>query len=424
MPLHRGSAYAAFMNVERVRGGQLLNAGERFAAQPGLLSRLIAPGFRAMLDRVDTGLAVGSLLAHLPDGTTRVLGEHAPGFDAEIALRDWRSLLRLATGGVIGFYQGYEAGEWESPDKATLFALFSANARTLGSTARATGPQRWAGRIAHWFNRNSRKGSVRNISAHYDLGNDFYRAWLDDSMTYSSALEVADDRLEAAQQRKLDAIAARLASPGSVLEIGCGWGALARHLAQRGAQVTAISLSDEQLAWARMQGSEGIDYRKCDYRDVSGSYDAIACVEMVEALGREYWPVFLDCVVRNLKPGGRAAIQFISMADDLFETYASHVDFIQAYIFPGGLLIKTSELRALAEARGLSWEDEVRFGADYAATLKAWHAAFDRAVEDGRLPPGFDARFVRLWKFYLDYCEGGFRGGNIDVHQVTLVKDA
>ncbi len=410
------------MNTAGIRGERLLNAGERFGASPGWLSRLVAPGFKAMIARVDAGLARGTLLAHLPDGTTRMLGGHAPGFDAEITLYEWRPLLRLATGGVIGFYQGYEAGEWESPDKAILFALMSGNARSLGATARSSGPFKWAGRIAHAFNRNSREGSARNIAAHYDLGNDFYRAWLDESMTYSSALGVGEDSLEAAQRRKLDALADRLGKPDTVLEIGCGWGSLAGHLAGKGAHVTAISLSDEQLAWAKARGSEGVDYRKLDYRDVTGTYDAIASCEMVEALGREYWPAFLDTVARSLVPGGCAGLQFISMADDLFEDYANHADFIQAYIFPGGMLIKTSEFRALAEERGLEWRDEHRFGRDYAETLKIWRERFDEVVEEGRLPAGFDARFVRLWRFYLDYCEGGFRGGNIDVHQVTLVK--
>ena len=400
----------------------MLSAGERFAVRPGWLSRLFAPGFRVMVDRVDAGLATGSLTAQLPDGTVRVLGGRAPGFDAEITLKDWRSLLRLATGGVIGFYQGFEAGEWESPDIATLLALMSANVRSLRGTARSSGPFKWAGRMAHRLNRNDRAGSARNIAAHYDLGNDFYRTWLDERLIYSSALEVGEDGLEAAQSRKLARLSERIGDAGNVLEIGCGWGALADHLAQGGAQVTAISLSDEQLSWARAHTSTGIDYRKCDYRDVTGTYDAIVSCEMVEALGREYWPTFMDCVARSLKPGGRAAIQFISMADDLFEEYAAHVDFIQAYIFPGGLLIKASEFRALVEERGLEWRDEQCFGRDYAETLKLWHQRFDRAVAEGRLPPGFDTRFVRLWKFYLDYCEGGFRGGNIDVHQVTLLK--
>ncbi len=213
-----------------------------------------------------------------------------------------------------------------------------------------------------------------------------------------------------------------MGTPETVLEIGCGWGALADHVAGKGAKVTAISLSDEQLAWAREHASPDIDFRKQDYRDVTETYDAIMSVEMVEALGREYWPTYMDCIARSLKPGGRAAIQYISMADDLFETYAGTVDFIQAYVFPGGLLIKSSEFRALAEERGLEWRDQHDFGRDYAATLRIWHESFDRAVEERRLPTGFDDRFIRLWKFYLSYCEGGFLAGNIDVHQVTLVK--
>lgn len=406
-----------------MRGGALLSSGERFAMRPGLFARLLAPGFGKIIDHIDAGLARGSMLAHLPDGTTRVLGGRAPGFDAEITLRDWRALLRLAAGGVIGFYQGYEAGEWDSPDKVSLFALMSANVRDLGDAARSSGPFKWGARIAHWLNRNNRAGSARNIAAHYDLGNDFYAAWLDPSMTYSSALDMGDDGLAAAQTRKLEGIAQRLGSPATVLEIGCGWGALADHLAGTGASVTAISLSDEQLAWARAHSSPSIDFRKQDYRDTHGQFDAIASVEMVEALGREYWPEFMNCIARNLKPGGRAGLQYISIADDIFDDYAATVDFIQAYVFPGGMCIRSSEFRALAEERGLAWRDQRDFGLDYAETLKAWHRSFDEAVAAGRLPRGFDKRFIALWKFYLAYCEGGFRAGSIDVHQVTLVKD-
>src|SRR3546814_155344 len=218
------------------------------------------------------------------------------------------------------------------------------------------------------------------------------------------------------------ALALRIGNAKTVLEIGCGWGSLANHLQQGGAQVTAISLSDEQLAWARERNDSGIDFRKQDYRDVSGQYDAIASVEMVEALGREYWPTFMDAIARNLKPGGRAAIQYIAMRDELFEAYAKSADFIQAYIFPGGLLIRTSEFRALDEARGLEWRDEEAFGQDYAHTLKCWRDNFELAVEQDRLPQGFDERFIGLWRFYLAYCEGGFRAGMIEVHQVTLAK--
>ena len=412
------------MNSQGLRGGQLLSAGERFASSPGLISRLIAPGFSKMVERVDKGLERGSLMAHLPDGSSRLLGGRAPGFDVELELNDWRALLRLASGGAIGWYQAYEAGEWEADDHAALFALMSANVRTLGNAARSSGPFRWASKLAHWLNRNNRAGSQRNIAAHYDLGNDFYRAWLDESMTYSSAIALSEEPLETAQARKHAAIADRLGDAAHVLEIGCGWGSLADHLAGRGAEVTAISLSDEQLGWAREHyGDPKIAFRKQDYRDVYGKYDAIASVEMVEALGREYWPTFMQCIARSLKPGGRAAIQYISMADDIFDSYASGVDFIQAYIFPGGLLIRSSEFRRLAQANGLSWRDESSFAKGYADTLAAWHERFDRAAEEARLPQGFDERFQRLWKFYLSYCEGGFRAGTIDVHQVTLVKE-
>jgi cyclopropane-fatty-acyl-phospholipid synthase len=188
--------------------------------------------------------------------------------------------------------------------------------------------------------------------------------------------------------------------------------------------VTAISLSDEQLEWARSQNSSGIDFRKQDYRDVTGPFDAIVSVEMVEAVGREYWPAFFDAIARCLRPGGRAAIQFIAMCEEAFDGYARSADFIQTYVFPGGMLIRESEFRRLAAERGLAWTDRTGFRLDYAETLRLWRARFDCAVEEGRLPAGFDRRFVRLWRYYLMYCEGGFRGGAIDVAQVTLVKEA
>ncbi|SMQ74711.1 cyclopropane-fatty-acyl-phospholipid synthase [Altererythrobacter xiamenensis] len=405
------------------RGDQLLSGGERFASSPGLLARMVAPGFQKVLDLVDKGLERGAILGHLPDGTTRLLGGRAPGFEAEVHLKDWRGLLRLASNGSIGWYQAWEAGEWTSPDLVPVFAIFADNARTLGQTGRAKGPFRWAAHFAHRFNRNSKAGSQRNIEAHYDLGNDFYAEWLDPTMTYSSALFEGTDDLEEAQHAKWQSLSDRIGNAATVLEIGCGWGSLANHLSEEGgAQVTAISLSDEQLAWARAQHDPQITFLKQDYRDTSGQFDAIVSVEMVEALGREYWPTFMDCVARNLKSGGRAAIQYISMADDLFDAYAESADFIQAYIFPGGLLIRTSEFRKLAEDRGLEWHDQHDFGRDYARTLNQWRANFDRTVENGELPEGFDQRFVRLWRYYLDYCEGGFRAGTIDVHQVTLVK--
>lgn len=420
------------------RGSSLLESGARFERSPGLIARLFAPGFHKVLDRIDAGLKSGSIHGHLPDGTIRLLGGRTSGFEATVHIRDWRALLRLASNGSIGWYQAWEAGEWDSPDPVAVFALFMVNGDSLGDTGRARGPFRLAARFAHWLNRNTHAGAARNIHAHYDLGNDFYAAWLGKSMCYSSALYEAGGKpsktqqllseLDYAQLGKATAMLNRVDArkADSLLEIGCGWGMLAHAAAQGGrTQVDAISLSEEQLEFCRSRSSDPDNPRflKQDYRDTHGQYDAIVSVEMVEALGREYWPTFMDCVARNLKPGGRAAIQYISMKDSLFEHYARSADFIQAYIFPGGLLIKTSEFRALAEERGLTWTDQTDFGQDYARTLATWRENFDRAVEEGRLPDGFDDRFVRLWRYYLMYCEGGFRGGGIDVHQVTLVKE-
>lgn len=416
------------------RGGHLVAGGRAFAAAGGLVARVFAGSFARIVDRIDQGLAEGSLLAHLPDGTARMLGARSEGPVAEITLRDWRAIVRLATGGSVGWFQAFEAGEWDSPDPVQIFALFMRNAGPLGGVARAKGPWRWMGQALNRLRRNSRKGAKLNIAAHYDLGNDFYAQWLDPTMSYSSAVWDGiplDATLEQAQHRKIDLLAERLAlRPGAaVLEIGCGWGFLARRVAERhAARVTAISLSDEQLAWAAREQHAaplpGVEYRHQDYRDVTGQFDAIVSVEMVEAVGREFWPSYFDCLARALKPGGRAALQFITIRDELFDAYAASADFIQTYVFPGGMLVRESEFARLAAERGLTWEDRRDFGCDYARTLRMWRTAFDAAVEEGKLPAGFDARFVRLWRYYLMYCEGGFLGGGINVSQVTLVKPA
>ena len=421
-----------------IRGTHLVAAGQRGRSGTGPLARLVAGGFGRVLDRIDAGLDAGSLLATLPNGTERLFGGRAPGPDAQIELRHWNALLRLATGGSAGWYQAWEAGEWDSPDPVQIFALFMRNAATLGGVARAKGPWRWLLRRLHSLQRNTRAGAQKNVAAHYDLGNDFYQAWLGATMIYSSALfEVAGEGgpthlsqffapIDRGQSNKCGEIVRRLeaSSPARILEIGCGWGTLAAHLADHfAAPVDAISLSDEQLAFARDKcGAPNVDFRREDYRDVAGQYDAVVSIEMVEAVGREYWPSFFDCLARCLAPGGRAVIQFISIRDELFDSYAASADFIQTYIFPGGMLIRESEFRSLAAQRGLAWQDQLDFGSDYAETLALWREAFDAAVETGDLPAGFDAHFVRLWRYYLMYCEGGFRGGGIDVSMVTLAR--
>ena len=416
------------------RGGHLVAGGKPLAGSGGVLTRLFAGRIDRILDRIDAGLAEGSLMAHFPGGVSRLLGGRGEGPSAEVTVHDWRAVLRLVTRGSVGCYQGYEAREWESPDPVQLFTLFVRNAAALGATARAKGPWRLVARLLHILRRNSRKGAALNIAAHYDLGNDFYALWLDPTMSYSSACWAGlapDAALEDAQRNKVDLLADRLAlhSGDRVLEIGCGWGYMAWRMAERyQVSVTAISLSDPQLDWCRARasasGMPGLEYRHQDYRDARGVYDAVASTEMVEAVGRAYWPSYLDCIARALKTGGRAAIQYIAIRDDLFEAYARSADFIQAYVFPGGMLLSESEFRRLAGERGLEWTDQADFPADYARTLRLWRAAFDAAVEAGQLPGGFDERFVRLWRFYLMYCEAGFSGGGITVSQVTLVKRA
>jgi cyclopropane-fatty-acyl-phospholipid synthase len=416
------------------RGRHLVKAGRIFATGGGPFSRIMAGSFHRIIDRIDEGLECGTLEAWLPDGGFRVLGGRAPGPVCEVRLRHWRALVRLATSGSAGWYRAWALGEWGSPDPVQLFALFMANGKSLGNVARASGPSRWLGWALHRLRGNTRKGSRRNIAFHYDLGNDFYSLWLDANMHYSSALFIdpADisEPLEAAQQRKADAVLDRLdlRDGDSLLEIGCGWGGLAVAALQRAdIAYDGLTLSAEQKAYAddRLAGMAPPTpphVLLTDYRDMTGRYDAIVSVEMVEAVGQAYWRDYLAAIHRLLKPGGRAALQYICIDDAIFDGYAANADFIQTYIFPGGLLISESRFRALAQAEGLEWRDVTHFGEHYAETLRRWRDRFDAAVAAGRLPASFDEQFVKLWRYYLMYCEGGFRGGGINVAQVTLVK--
>lgn len=381
--------------------------------------------FERTLDRVDAGIGAGSIDVIRPDGSRRTLGGRMQGPAAVIELRSRRALLRLALSGSGGWFEAWRAGEWASPDPVQLFAVFSRNRVALARPARASGPWRLAKRGWHWLRRNSRAGSRKNIHFHYDLGNDFYAQWLDAGMTYSSALFAAPDQpLEDAQAAKLDAMLERTATGDgdTILEIGCGWGSFAEAALAGGREIHGITLSTEQLAYAQSRNPKG-RFSLTDYRDVTGSYDAVVSIEMAEAVGRQYWPAYLSAIAKALKPGGRAALQIITFDDALFEDYASNVDFIQTYIFPGGLLISESAFRALAGRNGLEWRDQRNFGASYAETCKRWRDNFDAAVAANTLPKQFDARFAALWRYYLMYCEGGFRGGGIDVVQVTLVKE-
>lgn len=418
------------------RGQHLVKAEGGLAAGgvlAGLLGRAPAAWFHRQLDRIDTGIVQGALEAHLPDGSIRILGGRGAGPMAVVRLTRWTALVRLALSGSVGWYIARARGEWTSPDPVSLFDLFMRNATSLGSAARAKGPWRAINWLRHRLRSNHRGGAKRNILAHYDLGNDFYASWLDETLTYSSARFVADGAtLAEAQIAKIDLALdrLRLRSGSRLLEIGCGWGSLAARAVERhDAIVHGVTLSPEQarVAAARLEALDpGARSRitLTDYRDVTGQYDAIASIEMVEAVGRAFWPAYLDAITRLLRPGGRAAIQFIAIRDDLFPAYAVSRDFIQTYVFPGGCLVGEAEFRGLAEARGLAWHEPAHFGDDYAETLRQWRARFDAVAAEGGLPPGFDDAFVALWRYYLQYCEGGFRSGGITVAQVTLVKTA
>ncbi len=411
------------------RGEHLVRADRRFATGGGAFARLAAPAISKILDEIDRNLPNGGLETISPDGGTRRLGFRGRGVHAVVRLNSWMSLVRLATSGSVGWYKAWTLGEWSSPDPVAIFELFSANALPLGNIGRAKGPFRWINWLAHRLRDNAPRTAVRNIAAHYDLGNDFYSAWLDDTMTYSSARFASPKvTLEDAQLRKVHTLLDRLAlKPGHrLLEIGCGWGTLAIEAAKRGASVVGLTLSKEQKAWAEEKIAatglaSNIEIRLEDYRDTDEPFDAVASVEMVEAVGQRWWPAYLDCISRNLKVGGRAALQYISMRSEIFDSYARSPDFIQTYIFPGGMLLDEPAFAALALERSLSWEDREGFRLDYAETLKRWRERYDRAIARGALK-GFEEPFHQLWRYYLMYCEGGFRGGAIDVAQVTMVK--
>lgn len=373
----------------------------------------------------------GTLDVQMPDGAQARFGsgaEHEP--KAALRLVDWRVCSAALKSGDIGFAEAYIDGHWTTPDLAALLRLFIANRNAMDAVIYGT----WWGslvyRLKHLLNRNSRSGSKKNIHAHYDIGNSFYKLWLDETMNYSSALFEGDFSRPSSQaqtakvRRALTECGVR---PGDrVLEIGCGWGALAQEAAASlGARVTGVTLSTEQLGFARerlqrLGVAERADLRLQDYRDISdGPYDAVASIEMFEAVGRAYWASYFQTVHRQLKPGGRACIQTITIRDDLFDRYVKSTDFIQQYIFPGGLLPSPQAFRAEARRAGLEVVNELAFGPDYAETLRRWRADFmDRDSQVRRL--GFDTRFMRIWEFYLAYCEAAFDTGNTDVIQFTL----
>lgn len=379
-------------------------------------------GWRTLpLRRVLAGMSRGSLEVTLPDGRRVLHRAPRPGPEGVVRLHRWRALRRLVLGGDVAFAEAYGDGDWSSPDLAALVELAAVNGPALERRIDATLFWRLANRIGHMRRANTRTGAARNIIAHYDLGNDFFAAWLDGGMTYSSGIHAdADTTLDQAQAAK-QARAAALLAPAAgqrVLEIGIGWGGLAEHLLARHAvELTGVTLSAEQLAWARARlegGGHAARLLLQDYRDVAGQYDRIVSIEMLEAVGEAYWPTFFRTLRDRLARGGVAVLQVITIADERFAAYRRGADFIQRHIFPGGMLPTVGIIGREAAAAGLVLDHEERFGASYARTLADWQRRFLEA-RPALLRLGYDERFLRLWQYYLAYCEGGFRAGAIDV---------
>ena len=362
----------------------------------------------------------GMLEIRLPDGSRCLFGDGEHGVTLQV--HDEAMFGQVLARGDIGLAESYLDGHWDSTDLSGFLTLLARNRDVLRKAIYGSWRELLAARVRHWFNRNSRAGSKRNIMAHYDLGNDFYKLWLDPGMSYSSALyrAVDDGDLGSAQDAKYRRILHRLqAAPGqSVLEIGCGWGGFAELAVAAGLKLTGLTLSPAQLAWAQRRVPTA-DLRLQDYRDTQEQFDHIVSIEMFEAVGERWWPAYFRTVARALKPGGRAVVQSITIRDELFADYRKGTDFIQQYIFPGGMLPSRAAFRAAAARQGLAVHGEYAFGVDYARTLAEWRQAFE-ANWPQIAALGFDERFRRLWRMYLCYCEAGFLAGNIDVVHFEL----
>ena len=372
----------------------------------------------------------GTLDVTLPDGRKVRLGGIEPGPSAIMMLSDYSFASRLLNGGDIGIAEAYLHGEWDTPDLTQFLYLFCVNHELIQAMLADNRLMRFVQVVRHWFNRNTRRQARRNICAHYDIGNAFYSAWLDPSMTYSSALfEDHTPDLTAAQNNKYRRLAEAIdLQPGQkVLEIGCGWGGFAEYAAKTyGANVVGLTISTEQRNFAskRIQDaglSDKVEIRLQDYRDERGLYDRIASIEMIEAVGEQFWPHYFSQLRDRLLAGGLAGIQAITIQDRFFQAYRREVDFIQRYVFPGGMLPSPQMLKSLGERFGVPVIRERVFGQDYAKTLATWRNNF-RAAWPNLMPLGFDDRFRRLWEYYLAYCEAGFLSGNIDVRQVVFAK--
>lgn len=406
------------------------------ACPPAIIERdeaLRLPGLTRWT-RIVLGLAThfeyGTLLVGLADGPTVALRGRRPGPTVTLTVHDQAMMRRLLLRGGLGFAEAYMDGQWDTPDLAALLAVMNVNEAMLEEIWNGKPWVRALSRVGHFLNRNSRKGSRRNIAHHYDLGNEFYAAWLDPTMTYSSAVfQQPGQDLAAAQHAKYDLLAAKigLKPDDHVLEVGCGWGGFAERAAMaHGARVTSITISAEQHAYASRRLfeaglAERVDVRLVDYRDVRGQFDKIASIEMFEAVGEAYWPTYFGCLRDRLKPGGLAGLQVITIADRFYQNYRRGADFIQKYVFPGGMLPSPAAFSKAVAGADLQERGQTTHGLDYADTLALWRDRFEAAWTRIR-PLGFDERFRRLWNYYLSYCEAGFRTRSIDVMQVALAR--
>ncbi|MET4102064.1 cyclopropane-fatty-acyl-phospholipid synthase [Roseovarius sp. MBR-78] len=410
-------------------------ANETRLAKAGAPRRSIAgetglPRYFARCFGVAQAMRAGRLDIGLPDGRLFRAEGAAPGINARIDIHDGDVFARLVREGYLGFCEAYLDGAWSTPDLQAFLDLLSDDNEGLYNGYPGQKIAQFYERIRFWFKRNSKSQARRNIEYHYDLGNDFYALWLDRTMTYSSALfETGDEGLEAAQTAKYRAMVDALGvGPGDhVLEIGCGWGGFAEYAArERGLRVTGLTISPSQLAYAQKRMDEAgiadmVDLKLQDYRDERGQYDGVASIEMFEAVGEKYWPVFFKSLRDRLKPGARACLQIITVEDHRFAAYRKDVDFIQKYIFPGGMLPGPSVLRQEVARAGLAVLGSREFGASYSETLRRWHAGFDARWPE-IAAQGFDARFRRMWDFYLASCAAAFKGGSCDVTQITLAR--
>ncbi len=363
----------------------------------------------------------GSISIKAPSGETKRFGSGQP--EAKLIIRDWSFLRAVLQRGDVGLGETYVQGLWDSPDVEMLLSVFLNNGHAIQPKSGGSTLQRLAFRLVDAFiRRNSKRGSRKNILSHYDVGNEFYSLWLDPSMTYSSALfEDPHDTLETAQIKKYDRLLSALPENAErVLEVGCGWGGFAERAAAQGRRVTGITISDAQHAFATRRLGRKADIQLRDYRDISGKFDSIVSIEMIEAVGEKYWPDYFRKLKECLAEGGRAALQVILIEDGSFDRYRRQSDFIRHYTFPGGMLVPPCKIVEHANANGLSVDAVHRFGQDYARTLRIWLERFTSAEKQIRVL-GFGDEFLRSWRYYFQFCAAGFaHGGHINVAQIAL----